>query len=61
VEFGDIGAAGVGTGGAGTKVAAARLAAASGTPVLLAETGQVAAALEGADIGTWFEAAPRGR
>jgi glutamate 5-kinase len=59
VEFGDIGAAGVGTGGAGTKVAAARLAAGSGTPVLLAETGQVAAALDGAEIGTWFAAAPR--
>ena len=57
VTFGDIGAAGVGTGGAGTKVAAAKLAAASGTPVLLAETGQVAEALAGADIGTWFEAA----
>ena len=58
VAFGDIGAAGVGTGGAGTKVAAAKLAAASGTPVLLAATGQVAEALAGADIGTWFEAAP---
>lgn len=58
VTFGDIGAAGVGTGGAGTKVAAAKLAAASGTPVLLAATGQVAEALAGADIGTWFEAAP---
>ena len=58
VTFGDIGAAGVGTGGAGTKVAAAKHAAASGTPVLLAATGQVAEALEGADIGTWFEAAP---
>ena len=57
VEFGDIGAAGVGTGGASTKVAAAKLAAASGTPVLLASTGDVAAALTGADIGTWFEAA----
>ena len=57
VEFGDIGAAGVGTGGAGTKVAAAKLAAASGTPVLLAATGQVGEALAGADIGTWFEAA----
>jgi glutamate 5-kinase len=56
VEFGDIGAAGVGTGGAGTKVAAAKLAAGSGTPVLLASTQDVAAALEGADIGTWFEA-----
>jgi len=59
VTFGDIGAAGVGTGGAGTKVAAAKLAAASGTPVLLASTSQVAEALNGADLGTWFEAAPR--
>jgi len=59
VEFGDIGAAGVGTGGAGTKVAAAKLAAASGTPVLLASTGDVAAALSGAEVGTWFEAQPR--
>jgi len=58
VEFGDIGAAGVGTGGAGTKVAAAKLAASTGTPVLLAATGDVAAALAGADIGTWFAAAP---
>jgi glutamate 5-kinase len=57
IEFGDIGAAGVGTGGAGTKVAAARLAASSGTPVLLAATGDVAAALGGAELGTWFEAA----
>ncbi len=57
VTFGDIGAAGVGTGGAGTKVAAAKLAAASGTPVLLASTSQVAEALSGADLGTWFEAA----
>jgi glutamate 5-kinase len=58
VQFGDIGSAGVGTGGAGTKVAAARLAAASGTPVLLAATGSVAEALAGAELGTWFEAAP---
>ena len=57
-EFGDIGSAGVGTGGAGTKVAAAALATASGTPVLLASTKAVNAALSGADIGTWFDAAP---
>ena len=56
VTFGDIGAAGVGTGGAGTKVAAAKHAAAAGIPVLLAETGSVAAALAGEEIGTWFEA-----
>jgi glutamate 5-kinase len=54
VTFGDIGSAGVGTGGAGTKVAAAKLAAASGIPVLLAATGSVSQALEGADLGTWF-------
>ena len=55
VELGDIGAAGVGTGGAGTKIAAAKLAAASGTAVLLASTAQVAAALSGEVVGTWFE------
>jgi glutamate 5-kinase len=59
VELGDIGAAGVGTGGAGTKIAAAKLAAAAGTPVLLASTGNVAAALAGEVTGTWFEAAAR--
>lgn len=59
VEFGPIGSAGVGTGGAGTKVAAAQFAAASGTPVLLAATGRVAEALNGRELGTWFEAAPR--
>ena len=59
VTFGDIGAAGVGSGGAGTKVAAARHSAASGTPVLLAATGSAMDALAGADLGTWFAAAPR--
>lgn len=58
VELGDIGAAGVGTGGAGTKIAAAKLAASTGTPVLLASTGNVAAALAGELTGTWFEARP---
>ena len=58
VELGDIGAAGVGTGGAGTKIAAAKLAAASGTPVLLTSTANVAAALAGEVTGTWFDAAP---
>lgn len=58
VEFGDIGSTGVGTGGAGTKVAAAKLAAGSGTPVLLASTRDVSAALDGVELGTWFDAAP---
>ena len=59
VTFGNAAASGVGTGGAGTKVAAARLAAASGTAVLLTATHRVADGLEGADIGTWFEAGAR--
>lgn len=58
IEFGGIGSTGVGTGGARTKVSAAKLAAASGTPVLLTSTQQVAAALAGDHVGTWFEAAP---
>jgi glutamate 5-kinase len=58
VTFGDIGAAGVGSGGASTKVAAARHAAASGTPVLVTETASAKDALAGADLGTWFVAAP---
>ena len=57
VQFGDVVAGGVGTGGAGTKVAAAALAASSGTPVLLASTRDVAEALDGQDLGTWFSAA----
>jgi glutamate 5-kinase len=57
VELGDIGAAGVGTGGAGTKIGAARLAAAAGTPVLLTSTTNVAQALSGEPVGTWFDAA----
>jgi glutamate 5-kinase len=58
VELGDIGAAGVGTGGAGTKIAAAKHAAATGTPVLLTSTANVARALAGDDTGTWFDARP---
>lgn len=46
----------VGTGGAVTKVSAARLATEQGIAVLLTNTDQVALALEGAAVGTWFEA-----
>lgn len=46
----------VGTGGAVTKVSAARVATESGVAVLLTNTDQVSLALDGADIGTWFEA-----
>ncbi|GAA1843113.1 glutamate 5-kinase [Agromyces salentinus] len=57
IEIGSAGRAGVGTGGAETKVSAARIAAAAGTAVLITATTLVAEALEGAPIGTWFDAA----
>lgn len=60
VELGSIGAAGVGTGGAGTKIAAAKLASSQGIPVVLTSTDQVARALAGEVVGTWFEASPVG-
>jgi glutamate 5-kinase len=50
----------VGTGGAETKVSAAKLANASGIPVLLTSTANVSVALEGQDVGTWFEAVKAG-
>jgi glutamate 5-kinase len=45
----------VGTGGAVTKVGAAKLATEAGVSVLLTSTDNVAAALEGKSVGTWFE------
>ncbi len=54
VTFGGAGAVGVGTGGAATKVSAARLAAAAGAGVLVTSTGNVARALSGESVGTWF-------
>jgi glutamate 5-kinase len=59
VEIGDIGAAGVGTGGASTKIAAAKYATAEGIPVILTATPLIAEALDGAEVGTWFEPAER--
>lgn len=58
----EIGAtqSGWGTGGAATKVQAARLAADAGTIVLLTEMRMFSALLDGADVGTLFDAAPRG-
>ncbi|UOE45143.1 glutamate 5-kinase [Agromyces larvae] len=58
VEIGSAGRAGVGTGGAETKVSAARIAAAAGTAVLITATPLVHEALEGRELGTWFEPAP---
>lgn len=49
---------GWGTGGAQTKVQAARLAADAGVTVVLTETRRIGELLDGADLGTWFEAAP---
>ena len=47
---------GVGTGGAVTKVSAAKLANQAGIPVLLTSTANITQALDGQDVGTWFEA-----
>jgi glutamate 5-kinase len=58
VDIGSVGRAGVGTGGAETKVSAARVAAEAGAAVLITATPLVAEALSGADLGTWFDAAP---
>jgi glutamate 5-kinase len=57
-EFGSVVVNSVGTGGAATKVSAARLAAASGIGVLVTSADLVGEALDGADIGTWFQPNP---
>jgi glutamate 5-kinase len=57
LEFGATVVNSVGTGGAATKVSAARLAAASGIGVLVTSADLVERALNGAEIGTWFEPA----
>ncbi|MPV51191.1 glutamate 5-kinase [Pseudactinotalea sp. HY160] len=49
----------VGTGGMVTKVEAAAIASAAGVPVVLTSAENAAAALDGADVGTWFAPAPR--
>jgi glutamate 5-kinase len=49
----------VGTGGAETKVSAARIAAEAGAAVLITATSLVSDALDGADLGTWFDPAPQ--
>lgn len=55
VEIGGSGS-NVGTGGAVTKVSAAKVATESGVAVLLTSSDLVAEALQGENIGTWFEA-----
>lgn len=57
-EFGSVVVNSVGTGGAATKVSAARLAAASGIGVLVTSADLVDRALDGDDIGTWFQPNP---
>lgn len=59
VEIGRTGKAGVGTGGMVTKVEAATIAASSGIPALVTSTENAAAALAGADVGTWFSTSGR--
>ena len=59
VDLGKPGLAGVGTGGMATKVDAARIATATGIPTVLAAATDARAALDGADVGTYFQ--PTGR
>ncbi|WP_423203060.1 glutamate 5-kinase [Krasilnikovia cinnamomea] len=59
VAIGKAGRAGVGTGGMVTKVEAARIATGFGIPVVLTAAPLAGPALEGAEIGTLFEAAAR--
>jgi glutamate 5-kinase len=47
---------GVGTGGMVTKLESVAIATASGIPVVLTSADQVAPALDGEDVGTWFAA-----
>ncbi|HSS68968.1 MAG TPA: glutamate 5-kinase [Nocardioidaceae bacterium] len=49
----------LGSGGMASKLDAARIATGAGIPAVVAHADQVAAVLEGADVGTWF--APTGR
>ncbi|MDD9206764.1 glutamate 5-kinase [Georgenia sp. 10Sc9-8] len=49
----------IGTGGMVTKLDAASIATASGIPTILTAAGDVAAALAGDDVGTWFAATGR--
>ncbi|MDT0181515.1 glutamate 5-kinase [Microbacterium sp. ARD31] len=57
-EFGSVVVNSVGTGGAATKVSAARLATAAGVGVLVTSADLVSQALEGGEIGTWFQPNP---
>ena len=56
LRIGSTGGAGLGTGGMATKVEAATMSAESGIPALVTSTANAAAALAGADVGTWFSA-----
>ncbi|MFB9954340.1 glutamate 5-kinase [Cellulomonas denverensis] len=49
----------VGTGGMVTKLESVAIATASGIPVVLTSAAQVAGALAGEDVGTWFAATGR--
>lgn len=59
VRLGRANQSGVGTGGMVTKIDAARIATGAGVPVLLAATAQVAEALTGDDVGTFFRVTGR--
>ena len=56
IEIGGAGSAGVGSGGMVTKIEAAKIAASNATAMLLTTAKDLASALDGADVGTYFHA-----
>lgn len=54
--IGGVGASGVGSGGMVTKVEAARISTSAGIPMLLTSLAQSEQALNGEDVGTYFQA-----
>jgi glutamate 5-kinase len=57
VSLGSVGKAGLGTGGMVTKVEAARIATGFGIPVVLTSAALAGAALDGDEVGTFFQPA----
>ena len=56
--IGSVGSSGVGSGGMVTKVEAARISTSAGIPMLLTSLAQSVRALNGEDVGTYFQAQP---
>jgi glutamate 5-kinase len=56
VQIGGVGSSGVGSGGMVTKIDAARIATGAGVAMLLTSLEKLPQAIQGADVGTFFDA-----